>query len=142
MSDVANRPGHIQFDRGEGQMYTGCKLETFPSPGALNHFFETHPGYLVVDVKPLDDGTVYALFTSVLTTEQMQDLQEWGRQVDQFMAERKAARDEAKNSAEAAAHKAEAERARLAELGRKCEQNHRKDFDAAREAKKAKKGGK
>jgi hypothetical protein len=139
MSDVANRPGHIQFDRGEGQMYTGCKYTGFDDVSLMNTFFEVNPGYLVVDISPLPNGQVYVLYTSVLTADQMSDLQEWGRQVDQFMSERKAARDEAKNSAEAAALKAEAERARLAELGRKCEQNHKKDFDAAREAKKGKK---
>ncbi len=124
--DVANRPGHISFDRGNGDSYTGCKLEEFDSIAAVNEFFEQNTGYLVVDIKPISSYLIFVTYTSVLTVDQMSDLQEWGKQMDSFMAERRAMREASKQSQRSAAETAAAEDARLRELGRKCEQNHPK----------------
>lgn len=135
MSDVANRPGHIQFTSGN-ESYTGCMLRWFADVGGVNAFFRDSPGFLVVDIKPSADHGVLVLYTSVLTHEQMADLQEWGRQVDAFMSERAAMRDLAKVSANDSAAREEAENARLREIGRKCEANHRKAIEEKRKVRK------
>lgn len=119
-----NPPGKINYMNERGSA-TGCRAIVFTSADDLNTFFEQNSGLLVVEIKPLPTSALLCLYTQALGDEELEDFREFNYLVREHMDKKRAERDEQKAKNEEAKLKAEAEAKRLAELGRKCENNHK-----------------
>ncbi len=135
-SDEQTGPGRINTAGAMSGHYSRCKavrLQAHPcvadvpcSTGvdeAFNAWAEENKGFLVVDMRPLADGSLLVLYTSLLTEVQLRVLTKFGEEINQRVREEEARMAEAQ---EAVAAKREAENKRLIELGKRCEQNHKK----------------
>lgn len=131
----AEYPGSINVGGGffEGH-YPGNRLVAFsgaepPIENQVNDFFKERPGAVVTGMW-FNGGTVYVLFTRLISREEADGLQKFSAEVKAKINAEKAKKAELeaetnKRAAEASAKLAE-ETKRYAELGRRCEQNHGK----------------
>ena len=125
-------PGWVNFVDERGS-HTGCKAALFTSVTDLNQFCESHRGLLFAHVSPRPDGTIFALYTRMLTQEDQDLLNLQQADWEAFRAKKRKERDAADakrlEAEEQAMKDAEAKRQeieRLVEVGRKCEHNHKK----------------
>ena len=91
----------------------------------LNEWAKANPMFIVIEVLTTSSG-VLVFYTRQVTAEEEADLNEVAREVDALMQKRRAERAEAAAKAQEAKDNEERETARLAELGKRCEQNHAK----------------
>lgn len=134
-TEESDFPGNINVGGGffEGH-YPGNKLVAFevragPLTDQVNAHFASTPGAVVTGMW-FDRGTAYVLFTRLMSREEAEGLQKFSAEVKaKINAERtkKAELDaeQEKRNLEAETKKT-TEFLRLAELGRKCEENHPK----------------
>lgn len=127
-------PGNINVGGGffEGH-YPGNRLKIFTALDSvknledeINKFFEMSLGLVVTGIWALSYG-IAVLYTCLMSAEEVEGIQK-------FSSEVRAKLDEVKRKkAELAAEEfkrqqdAEKEKSRLAEIGRRCEENHKKD---------------
>lgn len=117
-------PGDINVATVDGRNFSGCKAVVFDDADHFNAYFG--PGGsailgLLVDWRPMPDGSIVALFTRQLSPEEQQDFNEVSAEVEAAMRERRKARDE-RAIKEAAAHvESEKELKRKAKVGEEYE---------------------
>ena len=138
-------PGYIPDVSGGAQM-PGCRLITFKSNGTIsglpdelysdflsksafssdpseniNKFFQLYANYILVKMFPDGFGGVFVEYTSMLNTEDTNDLQEIAAEQRKAMNTKRIAR---RNAAEAVEKAKQAEIAELLELGRKAKEHN------------------
>jgi hypothetical protein len=125
-------PGQMAYANKGGEYFHGCRVAKFKDVNELNQFFlPGNPGHLMLvgELVPASDG-ILCVFTSALSEEEKEDVADFSREKHAFLAEKKRKRLEEKARAEEDKLRQEAEEKRLAEVGRKCEHNHKKSRDA------------
>lgn len=134
-------PGHIRYScHRDGGSYSGCKLERFISETGpketvhaidkCNAFFAANENLSVMDMW-VHEHEVVVLYTNFMDEEELEDFNMAAEELRGLMEKRREERRKAKLESLEGAEKDAAEQKRLAEVGKKCEQNH---------SKKAKKG--
>lgn len=91
----------------------------------LNEWGAANPNCVIVHMEG-NESYIRIGYTLVLDEQEIQDRQEVAFIVEQELQKLRAQRAAAKQSEDDARAKAEAERNRLADVGRKCESNHKK----------------
>ena len=154
-------PGAINVGLGERGYANGCAFIEFiddryiglngqgeptgeTAATKMNAWFKEHTNRLVLDYKvATTDGRVriIALYTKVISQAELEENNEVMAEARRLINERKAARQEAENKAEASRAEQERERARLIDAGRKCEEHHKALVEELRDL-RAKKGRK
>lgn len=130
LKDGANvYPGHMAFASKGGEYFHGCRVAHFRTVNDLNAFFL--PGKaghlkLVAELIPQRDGSVVAVYTNVLSAEDQDDLRDFSMSQNEFLAEKKEARRQAKIKELEEKEAEERETKRLAEVGRIHEANCKK----------------
>jgi beta-galactosidase GanA len=121
-------PGHINVANQYGH-FSGCKAVTFSNSEKFNAFFteEENQSLLVVDVRNDAQGNIVALYTCVMDADDMDFMKERAHFINEHMEKWKEERNRERAQGEEQEALNKKELARLAELGRKCEQNHKKD---------------
>lgn len=120
-------PGHINVAHERGY-FVGCKVFEFDSADAVNKFFEENKTLLCVDIYEAF-GKLAVLVHRVIEPEEMQQYQEFSRQVDSKMQEWKAQAAKAAQAEDVRKVKEQAELRRLAEVGKHYENNIKKGKD-------------
>lgn len=138
------RPGHINLQLQRGSA-SGCAVIEFVDEMSLvdgvnritnsagTQFMQwsaENTNRLVVDMQYSTDtasrGRILVTYTMVLTQEELDEFNEVNLIARQMMNDRKDKREAAKYAEEQGKRDAEAETARLIEVGRRCELNHPK----------------
>lgn len=120
--DGVKWPGKIAYSGEIRGHYAGCRLASFQTAEEVNDFFEQTPHVICVNLFTTATG-IFALYTTALNADELDDLAAWGREQRQYMVERQAMRDQTKLDAQAAERAEKLELKRLAELGRRHESN-------------------
>ncbi len=121
---VVNYPGHMAFANKGGEYFHGCRIGHFKDIAALNEFFA--PGSvghlkLVAEILPQNDGTVLCVYTNKLSHEDMEDVEEFNRNMHSYFEEKREKRKNERLAAEQKREDEAKEAKRLAEVGRKYE---------------------
>lgn len=135
-------PGTLIIDKYPGKLYRsgevaghyfGCKAKLFIKYGGgpevddqLNKWAEENDlKYIVVEMQYSYDALLI-LYTQRLDEEDQQVLRDHGDEIARVVQEKRDERRKAKEEAEAALLKTMQEERELAELGRRCKENHPK----------------
>ena len=124
---VVGYPGDMAFAHDRGH-FPGVAVKMFPAAGAadgMNEWAKANPMFVVIEVL-VTGPSVLVFYTRQVSPEEENDLNEVAREVDALMQKRRAERAEAATKTAELAKAAEREQVRLAELGRRCEENHGK----------------
>lgn len=115
--------------------FSGCLAVEFTQVGGglsvaeqLNAYADSYPGRVLTHMQPLSSGGLLCFFTYLLDEDELWVMKERADAIEKYVEEKR----EEKYSSERAQLEAEKEAAeettRLADVGRKCEHNHRKDM--------------
>lgn len=115
-------PGHLAFANKGGEYFHGCRVARFKNAQALNEFcLPGNAGHLslVAEILPQDDGSLVVVFTKKLSREDMEDIEEFNRNMHHYFEQKKFERTAAKAQEEEAKQKQEEQDKADLELGRK-----------------------
>lgn len=121
-------PGHMAFANKGGEYFHGCRVAKFRNVQDLNEFFcPGNAGHLklVAEIIPAPDGLI-VVFNNKLSAEDMEDIEEFSRNQNQYFSEKREKRRLSKLADEEEKLKAAGEEKRLAEVGRKYEARTKK----------------
>lgn len=114
-------PGHMAFTTKGGEYFHGCRVARFATVRDLNDFFAPgNQGHLKIvgDFQVQPDGSLVVIYTNRLSSEDMEDIEEFNREMHQYFADKKAQREAAKASEREAKAEQEAQLQSDAKLGR------------------------
>ena len=156
VENALERPGKINIADVRGS-YSGCLAKEFEddtdvesadfksASAKMNEFFTENSNRLVVsvhyavaNVQNVLVTSILCFYTKVLTDEEIAEFHAVQKDYQQEIDRRKEQRLELQRKAKDAERAHEAEQARLADVGRKCESNHGKAIEERRAAKKGK----
>jgi hypothetical protein len=126
-------PGHMAFANKGGEYFHGCRVAKFRTVQDLNEFFlPGNAGHLklVAEIIPAPDGLI-VVFNNKLSAEDMEDIEEFSRNQNQYFAEKREKRRLEKLVEEEDKLKAQAEEKSMAEIGRKYVARTKKIKDMA-----------
>jgi len=127
--DVNVWPGKVKFTGDVRGHYSGCIVEEFSSPHVaqqMNAYSEAHPERLIVNITPIMGGVLVA-YTVTIDADQQWVLDQRAEAVQAEVQKRVDERNANARKERELKEKMEAEQRRLANVGLKCERNHKKD---------------
>lgn len=117
-------PGHMAFANKGGEYFHGCRVAHFKDIADLNAFFcPGNAGHLklVAEIIPQNDGSVLCVYNNKLSAEDMEEVEEFNREMHAHFSKRKEEREAQKQEEREAKYREEQETKRLAEVGRRYE---------------------